>query len=377
MASRSPLIFVLALLALPGCLSFTPLSLPNPFKPTKQGQGVSSPPPSERGAVAVPWFPMSRKDLDLIGTKTLDAGADLDSTHPGFKDIEYRERRKMIVDRASQYRHGSELPSIAYTPAETETWGQVYGSLREASKRHAIEPFNEIIFDLEASGLYGKGAIPQISDVSSYLEDKTGFSLRPVGGLLTPRDFLNGLAFRVFHSTQYIRHQSKPLYTPEPDVVHELVGHAPMLAEPAFAALSQRIGLASLAATDGEIERLATAYWFSVEFGLCMEGGRRKAYGAGLLSSPGELEYACGDGGAARPELRDWDPLSASLQTYPITEYQPVYYVAGSLDDAEARIAEFGDGISQGRPFTMQYDDENACIRTDPGVLRLAKGSEP
>jgi len=186
--------------------------------------------------------------------------------------------------------------------------------------------------------------------------------LRPVAGLLSSRNFLYGLAFRIFFSTQYIRHHSKPLYTPEPDVCHELLGHAPLFADQNFADFSQEIGLAAIGATDEQINKLARCYWFSVEFGLCLQNGQRKAYGAGLLSSFGELEYAMG----SKPEFRPWEPFKAGEQTYPITTYQPIYYVAESFEDAKKRMQEFSNSFA--RPFNVRYNPYSQSIEVDGNV---------
>ncbi|XP_077999909.1 phenylalanine-4-hydroxylase-like [Glandiceps talaboti] len=298
----------------------------------------------------IPWFPRKIADLDKFANRILGYGAELDSDHPGFTDEVYRARRKEFADIAIKYRHGQPLPKVHYTDAEVKTWGKIFTKLKDLYPTHACREFNHVFPLLMENCGYRADNIPDLQEVSDFLKDCTGFTLRPVAGLLSSRDFLAGLAFRVFHSTQYIRHCSDPMYTPEPDVCHELLGHVPLFADPSFANFSQEIGLASLGAPDDWIEKFATLYWFTVEFGMCKQDGKPKAYGAGLLSSFGELQYCLSD----KPELRPFDPAKAAVQPYPITQMQPVYFLADSFEDVKEKVATYATKIP--RPFAVRYN---------------------
>ena len=315
----------------------------------------------------VPWFPRHIAELDLVAANTLDAGGALHTDHPGFSDAGYRRRRADIARLAKAYRHGAPFPVVEYTPDETETWGRVYRRLAPLRARHGCGAYLAAFDALERHCGFSPRSIPQGSDVSAFLAARTGFVLRPVAGLLRPRDFLNALAFRVFFSTQYVRHRSVPFYTPEPDVCHELLGHAPMFADPAFAELSQEIGLASLGASEDDIERLARCYWYSVEFGLLREEGQRRAYGAGVLSSVRELERACG-GGLPDEAFEPWHPEAAAREPYPITDLQPRYLVADSLEGARTKLQEFCASLS--RPFHARYDAARQRVWVDRAIRR-------
>ncbi|KAK6059502.1 Biopterin-dependent aromatic amino acid hydroxylase [Cooperia oncophora] len=260
---------------------------------------------------SIPWFPRRIKDIDQFANRILSYGAELDSDHPGFKDPVYRERRKYFADIAFNFRYGDQIPRIEYTQQEIETWRVVYNELVSLYPTHACKEFNYIFPLLQQNCGFRPDNIPQLQD--------------PQTTTIRPGDFLAGLAFRVFHSTQYIRHHSSPKYTPEPDICHELLGHAPLFADPEFAQFSQEIGLASLGASDEVIKQLATALLVQqIEFGICLQTARKKL--TELVSCHLLVNYS-----TPSPVVAPFDPAVTSTTDYPITEYQPKYYLADSF----------------------------------------------
>ena len=231
-----------------------------------------------------------------------------------------------------EYKPGLPIPAAPYTQEEHEVWRVIREALEPAHKLHAC---GEYLACLNLVDL-PHDHIPQLSDVSRKVEALSGFRLEPVAGLVEPRVFLESLASGVFLSTQYIRHYSTPLYTPEPDVAHEVIGHAVTLASKRLAELNRLVGAAVKRTNSSEAhERLARVYWFTLEFGVLREDGGVKAYGSGLLSSAGELEVM------GRAELRPLDLEAASRQDFDPTTYQPILFCAGSFEEMCSRLRDY------------------------------------
>jgi phenylalanine-4-hydroxylase len=264
----------------------------------------------------------------------VDRGAivNLDPDHPGFRDKEYRARRNAIAQIAMTYQPGAPIASAPYTELEHGVWCKIWEALGPAHRAHACAEYLDCLERLA----FDADRIPQLDEVSQKVEAISGFRLEPVAGLVEPRVFLESLARGVFLSTQYIRHHSTPLYTPEPDVAHEIIGHAVTLASKRLAELNRLFGEAVSRTTEtAALDRLARVYWFTIEFGVLRENGDIKAYGTGLLSSAGELAEM------HKAELRPLNLEVAANHIYDPTHYQSILFCADSFDEMYEMLKEF------------------------------------
>lgn len=242
--------------------------------------------------------------------------------HPGANDPEYRTRRDYIAGLSKKFRETGIITDVEYNEDEQAIWRHVATRLEALHEKYASPFYLRAKRDLGIS----TERIPQLSEMNRRLKELTNFRLAPIEGLVDTRAFLSWLSWRTMLSTQYIRHHSRPEYTPEPDIVHEAIGHIPMFTNEAFADYSQFIGHGARIATDKQIEELGRLYWFTVEFGLVEDKGDIKAYGAGLLSSFGELEHAFSD----EVERRPFDLEEVIDHDYTYSDMQPVLYVIPS-----------------------------------------------
>lgn len=242
--------------------------------------------------------------------------------HPGANDTEYRARRDYIASLAKKFRETGVITDVDYDEREQNVWRIVANRLEEIQSRRACK------FYLEAKKKLGisNDRIPQLSELNKKLGALSNFRLAPIEGLVETRGFLSWLSWRTMLCTQYIRHHSRPEYTPEPDIVHEAIGHIPMFANRDFADFSQFIGHGARVCNDQQLEELGRLYWFTVEFGLIEENGEIKAFGAGLLSSFGELENAFTD----NVERRPFDLEQVINTPYDYSDMQPILYVIPS-----------------------------------------------
>lgn len=290
-------------------------------------------PSSSEPAFSVENIHVSDSDLPAFTDMPFEDIEELHLDHPGASDQNYRTRRDYIAGLSKKFRETGVITDVEYNDEEQGIWQHVAARLEELHQKHASPFYLKAKRDLGISN----DRIPQLSEMNRKLKESTNFRLAPIEGLVDTRAFLSWLSWRTMLSTQYIRHHSRPEYTPEPDIVHEAIGHIPMFTNPNFADYSQFVGHGARIANDQQLEELGRLYWFTVEFGLVEHEGDIKAYGAGLLSSFGELEHAFSD----KVERRPFDLEQVINHDFTYSDMQPVLYVIPSYAELKEVTREY------------------------------------
>ncbi|MFM9368511.1 phenylalanine 4-monooxygenase [Streptomyces sp. Da 82-17] len=283
-------------------------------------------------------IPLRRTPLDPQGSR-LGHSAE----HPGFADRAYLRRRNTIVAAADGHRVGEPSPPIGYTEAEHATWRTVYAALVDKQQGRVCR---EVLRARRAAPIPAD-RIPQQEEVSDRLQPLTGFRFTLAGGMVPNKRFLGAMADGYFHAVQYVRHPAMPLYTPEPDILHDVFGHGTHLCDPFFADLYRTVGRAAarVESTDA-LELLSRVYWYTLEYGIVRERGLPKAYGAALLSSYGELDHF------TRADIRPFSLPELIRRPYRdlVAGYQPVLFCVDSLPHLAELLHTFCDHFDDDTP---------------------------
>lgn len=213
-------------------------------------------------------------------------------------------------------------------------WDTLFARQKTLLHGRAVREFEESLAVLSLS----RPGIPNFAELNEKLGARTGWQVVAVPGLVPDEVFFEHLANRRFPAGNFIRKPSQLDYLEEPDVFHDVFGHVPLLAQPAVADFMQELGFVGRKALElGQLHRVARLYWYTVEFGLALESGRPKIYGAGILSSFGESHYSLE---SAKPHRLTFD-LKRVLQTrYRTDAFQQTYFVIPRFEDALRLIRE-------------------------------------
>jgi len=267
-------------------------------------------------------------------------------------------------------KYGDPIPIVDYTPAETRVWKTVYEALKPLHKKYACQEYLDPFALLEAKGIFRADTIPQLRTVSLELEARTGMIIWPVQGIISPRGFFYGLAHGVFFATQYMRHPSKPFFTPEPDIIHEMLGHIALFYVPRIVEWTRKFASGAYGATDAQIREMSNLYWFGPEFGLCWEGKELKAKGAGLLSSVDELLHSMSIAAQKIP----WNSGQVVTQTYDPTVLQKLLFTTPSFPSDQKEMLAFLE--SSPRRFKVRYNPVTQAMEADRYIEMKNFGSK-
>jgi phenylalanine-4-hydroxylase len=212
-----------------------------------------------------------------------------------------------------------------YTDVENDTWKTLYARQTQLIAKYGCDEYLEGQQKLNLPADH----VPQLKDVTAALQKATQWGVANVPALISYDRFFKLLADRKFPAATFIRIPEELDYLEEPDVFHEIFGHCPLLTDPVYANFMEAYGKIGMNASPHYQKLLMRLYWFTVEFGLIKSKKGLRAYGAGILSSIGETQFAIE---SSEPQRKPLDIIDALRTPYRIDIFQSVYFVIDSFD---------------------------------------------
>lgn len=239
------------------------------------------------------------------------------------------------MSKATKYvsKPADENGIIHWTEEENSIWQALITRQLPLMEGRACDEF---ILGLEKLNL-PIDRVPQLAEINSVLVESTGWQCEQVPALIGFEKFFSLLSQKKFPVATFLRSKEEFDYLQEPDIFHELFGHCAMLTNPEFAKFTQAYGEIGLAASKEDRVFLARLYWFTVEFGLMKTNDGLRIYGGGILSSPGETNYALEQDTAEYRFLTNEEQVVDVLRTpYRIDIMQPIYFMIEKMSDLDA-----------------------------------------
>jgi phenylalanine-4-hydroxylase len=253
----------------------------------------------------------------------------------------------------------------SYSAAEHDRWDRLFRRSLAALQNRACDEFLAMMKALSLSD----GGIPDMQRLSDRLQKITGWRVVPVAGLVPDEVFFNHLANRRFPAGAFIRPEEELDYLQEPDIFRDIFGHVPLLANPVFADFMVAYGKGGQRAMQlGQLANLARLYWYTVEFGLIRTPAGLRIFGAGILSSIAECEFALE---SSSPNRVGFDLERVMRTKYAIDDFQQTYFVIESFEKLLAACyQDFGPlyerlaAATDIEPFELIAGDEVLTLGT-------------
>lgn len=230
-------------------------------------------------------------------------------------DLEKHEYTSLQSDAQGHY---------PYTDADRSVWSELFDQQVTSLKGKMVDSY------LEGIGILGLEAdqVPQVVDIDARLQELTGAGVEGVPAIIPPTRFFTLLSERKFPVATFLRRREDIDYIEEPDLFHEVFGHCPLLTNSAYCDFIEAFGKRALELGKGYSWHMFRLFWFTIEFGMIHTKDGPRGFGAGIASSPSEVENALGD----KAKIRDFDLMEVLRTPYRIDIVQPVYFAIRSFE---------------------------------------------